>query len=322
MSYHKVKLPNFDNLPVKFKNTIDYPQSPENANLPNNFYTALVIGSTGVGKTVSVVKLLKYQEEHKFYNKDGEEVKQRIFLCSPSIESNPIFTALKYLDEDDMVHDYTDAKLQIILDDIKETKQEAEQYQEELKEYRKFIKAKKINDLSPKTLLTLHKNDFNPPVAPKYKIPPVNSIIFDDLINSPAYKATGKSLINSLCVRNRHLGINVYILAQSANQIPKTIRSQARILMLYRYNSKNIIEDLYEIVSSILTPEEFEQIYMDATELKYNFLTVDNTKKDLVLKQNLDHLKVLNRKEKIGKLLKDKVEKSKKKKNKELKEDE
>jgi hypothetical protein len=319
-SFQKIKLSGYDNKPVPFKSTVDYPQPPPESLLPNNFFTALVIGSTGTGKSFSVAKLLKYQEQHKFYNKDDEEVPQRIFLCSPSIPSNEIFNSLKYLDEEDMVHEFTDAKLQIILDDIKETKREAEQYQEELKEYRKFMKSKRVNDLSPKTLLTLHKIDFEPPVAPKYKIPPVNSIIFDDLLNSPAYKATGKSLINSLCVRNRHLGINVYILGQTSSQIPKCIRSQARLLMLYRYNSKTIIDDLYEIVSSILTPEEFEQIYMTSTEEKYNFLTVDNTKKDLVLKQNLDHLIVLNRKEKINNLL-NAPKKTKKKKDIEIKED-
>jgi hypothetical protein len=316
-TYTKIPISGFDNKPVKFKNTIDYPQPPEDSLLPNNFYTCLAIGSTGTGKTYSVVKLLKYQEEHKFYNKDDEEIPQRIFLCSPSFESNPIFNSLKYLDEDDIVHDYTDAKLQIILDDIKETKQEAEQYQEDLKEYRKFVKAKRVNDLSPKTLLTLHRIDFEPPVPPKYKFPPVNSIIFDDLINSPAYKATGKSLINSLCVRNRHLGINVYILAQSANQIPKTVRSQARLLMLYRYNSKNIIEDLYEIVSSVLTPEAFEQIYMENTEEKYTYLTIDNTHKDLTIKQNLDTLIVLSK----GRTTAPKVKPKKKKDKKEVKED-
>jgi hypothetical protein len=311
--YQKIKIPHMNNLPVPFKNKISYPQPPEKSQLPNNFYTALVVGGTGSGKTYSVVKLLKYYEEYKIYNDQGEEVPQRIWLLSPSYESNPIFTSLKYLDEDDIVNEYSDAKLQEVLDEIKQVKIDAEAYQEELKEYRKFIKAKRVNDLSPKTLLTLHKLDFEPPIPPKYKINPINYLVLDDLINSSAYKSTGKSLINSLAVRNRHLGINLFILAQSAPQIPKTVRSQARLLFIYRYNSKSIIDDLHELVSAKITPEQFEQIYMDATEERFNFLTIDNTKKDLILKQNLDTLIVLN---------KDKVEKLKKKKDKELKENE
>lgn len=296
--YIKKKIPGFDNDPVPFKASIEYPQPKAKTGLPNNFYTALVIGGTGTGKTFSVVKLLKYYEKYKIYTKQGEEVPQRIFLFSPSIESNPIFTSLKNLDEEDQYTNYSDSQLQKVLDEIKEVKDEAEAYQYQLKLYKKFLKTRSLKDLSPEQLLTLNENDFNPPVKPRYPIAPVNFIILDDLINSPAYKATGKSLINSLAVRNRHLSINLFILAQSAPQIPKTVRSQARLLMLYRYNSKNIIEDLYEIVSSVLTPQEFEKLYLDATSKKYNFLTIDNTKSEITFKQNLDTLLVLKKKEK------------------------
>lgn len=295
-SYQKVKIPNFDNKPVKFKNKVKYPQPPESSTLPNNFFTCLIIGSTGTGKTYACCKLLKYYEQYKIFNDEGEVVPQRIFLLSPSIASNPIFTSLKNLDEEDCYTNYSDNQLQVVLDDIAETKREAEQYQEDLKIYKKFLKTRSLKNLTPTELLTLDESNFEPPVPPRYKIPPINNIILDDLLNSPAFKSTGKSLINSLAVRNRHLGINLYILGQSANQIPKVVRSQARLLMLYRYNSKNIITDLYEIVSSVLTPEEFEKIYMENTEGRYSFLTIDNTHKEITFKQNLDTLIVLNKK--------------------------
>jgi len=297
-SFQTIPIKGRDNKPVPFKNPIEYPQCKNSAELPNNFYTCLVVGSTGTGKSFSVAKLLKYYEQEKIYNKKGEEVPQMIHIFAPSIESNPIWTALKNLDPEDCHTNYTDAKLQQVLDRIKDIKDEAEEYQEQLKLYKKFLKTRSLKYLTPRELLTLDSNNFEPPVKPEYPINPVHFIILDDLINGTAFKATGKSLINSLAIRNRHLGINLFILAQSAPQIPKTIRSQARLLMLYRYNSKNIIDDLYEIVSSVITPDEFEKMYMEATEHKYEFLTIDNTGKDICFKKNLEAIIVLNKQNK------------------------
>lgn len=291
--FTKVKIPDFDNKPVHFDNNIDYPQS-KNGNLPKNFYTALIIGGTGTGKTFACCKLLKYYERFKIYNSKGQIVPQRIILMSPSIKSNPIFNSLKNLDDSDKITNYSDSKLQEVLDDIEQVKQDAIKYQKDYSLYEKFTKIKSLSELSIDELLSLYSFNFEEPEQPRFVIPPCNFLILDDLLNSDAYKSTGKSLINNLAVRNRHLGINLFILAQSAPQIPKCIRSQARLLFLYRYNSKNIIEDLFEIVSNVLTPEQFKEIYLNATSNKWNFLTIDNTGKDLVFKQNLDHLIMLN----------------------------
>ncbi len=293
--FKKVKIPDFDNKPVHFEGAadIEYPQS-RNPNLPKNFYTGLIVGGTGTGKTFSCCKLLKYYERFKIYNGKGETVPQRIILMSPSIKSNPIFNSLKNLDDSDKITNYSDERLQEVLDDIEKVKQEALKYQRDYELYLKFTKIKSLSELSIDELLSLYSSDFEPPEKPRFIIPPINYLILDDLLNSDAYKSTGKSLINNLAVRNRHLGINLFILAQSCNQIPKCIRSQARLLFLYRYNSKNIIDDLYEIVSNTLTPEQFKDIYLSATEKKHNFLTIDNTGKKLIFKQNLDHLIMLD----------------------------
>lgn len=299
MSYDKIELDGFDNKPVPFKDTVKYPQPKKKSNLPFNFFTALAIGSTGSGKSFSVSKLLKYYEKAKMYDTDKNIVPQRIIIFCPTYYSNPIYNSLKNLDEENDVYTtYSDTLLQEVLDDIKAVKKESQDYAEIMAAYKKFLKVKNLNQLTPEEMILLHKINFDLKylTKPRYEIPPVNHLIFDDLISTNAYKSNGVSLLSNLAVRNRHLQCNLYFLAQSVKQLPKIIRVQARLLMIYRYNSKSIVDDLYEVVSGVLKPEEFEKIYFDASDLKYNFLTIDNTGSDLVLKQNFNYLIRLNSK--------------------------
>ena len=309
-------IPGFDNKPVKFKDKNKYPQ-PKNKALPNNFYTCLLIGQTGSGKSWSLVKLLQYYETEKIYTQEGEECPQRVILISPTYQSNPIFNTLKYLDpEVDVYESYSDKVLLDIMDDIEATKKEADDYQKVVKIWKKFKKVKKISLLTNSEVLILQMIDFDIEnvAVPKYKINPINFLIFDDLICTPCYRPN--SPLCELSVKCRHKGINLFVLAQAIKQVTKVIRIQSRLLMLYRYNSKSIVDDIYEIVSGSLTPEQFTDIYFTATELPHSFLTIDNTKKQLELKQNLDSLIIYKKQTK-----KDLKEKSSKKNKKTIEEE-
>lgn len=299
MSIEFQPLPGFDNDEVKYEHE-PYPKPPKKSGLPNPYYTCLAIGATGTGKTHSVVKLLKYNEKYKYYNKDKEEVPQRIFIICPTMAANQIYYTLKNLDEDDVITDYSDAKLLEVIEEIKQVKKDAEEYQIRHKLYMRFCKAKSLRSFTPEEIITLDLMNYDEPVKPKYTIPPVNHIILDDLLAQPgAFKANGNSSISNLCVKNRHLQSNVYVLAQTSAQIPKIIRTQARLCMLYRFNSKKITDDLYEIVSSLLTPEEFERVFDESTKEKHNFLFIDNTQGSLILKRNLNYLIKIKKKKEI-----------------------
>lgn len=296
MNIQKYKIKGFDNEPIKF-NDVPYPQPKKNTGLPRMFFTCLAIGSTGSGKTFSVCKLLKYYEKLKIYN-GKDEVPQRIILISPTTEANPIYKTLKNLDEDDIYTNYSDDLLNEIIEDIKYTKEEAEKYQSDVELIKKFNKTNSLRKFDNDEIIRLEILNYEfPPLKPKYDRPPVNHFILDDLLASPgAFKPNGNSPISNLCVKNRHLMSNVFILGQTSNQIPKIIRTQARLLLLYRFNSNKITQDLYEVVSSILSPEEFENLYDKCTDRKYNFLCVDNTQKNVLLKQNFNYLIKLNSK--------------------------
>ncbi len=297
MSINKVPIAGFDNNEIKYEHE-EYPKPPKGSNLPIPFYTCLAIGSTGTGKTVAVVRLLKYYEKAKFYNKEGDIVPQRIWIFSPTIEANEIYYTLKNLDkEKDIITNYTDSALVKAIDEIKELKDETKAYNEVMKVWKKFLKVKSEKSLTNEELIILENLNWEPPPKPRYPNGVVNHIILDDLVaQDGAFKPNGSSAISNLTVKNRHYYCNVFVLAQSTNQIPKIIRAQARLLFLYRFNSKKLTDDLYDVVSSLLSPEEFEKIYKEATEEKYNFLTVDNTGPNLILKQNLNFLIKFKRK--------------------------
>lgn len=289
MKISKQKIVKFDNKPIPIKNPIVYPQSP-NAELPKNFFTSLIIGMTGSGKSFSVVKLLKYIEQYG-YRLDGEKVPNRVILISPTSESNPIFRSLKDLDPKDIHTNYSDNLLISILEEIQQIRDEAEKYQKVKRVWKKFMKVRNETQMTAQELIILTQIDFdinNLPV-PEYPIPPVVQLVLDDLCGSDAFKSVGRSALSHLSVRNRHLGINLYVLSQTMKGVPKTIRQQCRLVFLYRTNSKKIIEDLYELVSAEFTIEQFTTIYDHVTQdKKYCFLTIDNTGSDLVLKENLE----------------------------------
>lgn len=288
MSFELKKLKNFDNKPIKYKD-LNYPQS-KNENLPRNYFTSLFIGQTGTGKTHSLIKLLKYYEDFPPYTKEGQLVPQRIILFSPTFRSNPQFKVLKHLDiEHDVFEEYSDQSLQDTIDDILIVKKEADKYQQIISAYRKFV-SKGPSSLSNKELMLLYTIDFDLDnlVEPRFKINPVNHLIFDDLVCTGAYKQNG--LLSQYTTKCRHINVNIYCLAQSVSQITRLIRTQSRLLILYRYNSKSVVDDIYELVSSEFTPEEFNTLYLNITAEKYQFMTIDNTGKQIKIKKNYDYL--------------------------------
>ena len=66
----------------------------------------------------------------------------RVIVFCPTILSaaNPIYETLKYLDDDDIILDYSDNKLLEKLDDIENEKKEIEDFNEYIRVWRKFMR--------------------------------------------------------------------------------------------------------------------------------------------------------------------------------------
>jgi hypothetical protein len=275
MSISVEHLPNLSNIKLEYKKN-KYPLSPD-PNLAKMYFVSLFVGSRGSGKTYSACQLLKLYEQYGLYQ-HGHKMDQRIVLISPTQSANRVYTSLKNLDEKDIFENYSDSLLLNILDDFKNEKKETEEYLRKLKIWKRFIKLKKIEDLEPHELIELELMGYNEPKKCRFPNGVVNFLILDDLIGSTAFKSTGQSALTNLVLKNRHLSVNILIMTQNLKAIPKSIRTNTSVFVIYRFASKKIIvEDLYEEVSNSLTLDKFEELFDFATTGEHNALIIDFT---------------------------------------------
>lgn len=271
---------------------------PVDKNSPRMYFVCLAVGSRGSGKTFSIVKLIKQYEKYGVINQQTQEkTAQRVILFSPTIEANPIFNSLKHLNDKDIITNYSDDKLVQVIEDIKHENDETKEYQRKLALYCKFVKhsKKKPENLAkiftPEELLELEILNYDPPSKPLYPNGCVVFMVLDDLIGSSAFKSTGKSALTNLVLKNRHVGCNILIATQSMRGIPKNIRLNVSLFILYRFaNKKVVLDDVYQEVSGKLTPKQFEALYDYATQDDHDALIIDMTgsSKELMFRRNFD----------------------------------
>ncbi len=270
-------IPGLDNKLVKHKKLI-YPV-PGDPALPRMYFVGLWCAARGGGKTFSMVKLLKLYEKSKILDKEtGEIVDQRVIVMCPSMDANPIYNSLKHLDPDDVHTMYSDAKLQLILDEIKHDRNETVQYQTDMRIYKKFLKARKESELTPEELHRLAMLGYEPPSDVKYPRGCVVFLVLDDLVASPAFKSQGRSALTNLVLRNRHCGICVMIATQHLKAVPRSIRLNVSLWVLYKLcNVKTILDDMYPEVAGVFTEQQFIDAYAFATNEPHDCLVVDLT---------------------------------------------
>jgi hypothetical protein len=260
---------------LKIKGPV-YPQCRE-MNLPRMFFAGLWVGGRESGKTHSVTELLKMYEMFGIYAPDGKKVEQRIIMFSPTYHGNVHFwNNLKHLDEGDVHTRYSDAELTSVVDDVKQQQDETDEYKRLLKVYDRCVHSKDGSDISTRDFKDLQAMDFKPPPAPRYPNGCVVFLVMDDLIGSRAYKSTGESYFTQLVLRNRHTKMCVLMLAQSLKNIPKSLRINVNVFVLFSFaNSRIVTEDLYDELSNKMSLNEFEALYTFATSATHGSLVID-----------------------------------------------
>lgn len=272
-------IPSWSNVKLKFKQN-NYPV-PGDPNTPRPYFCCLAVGARGSGKTFCIAKLLKQYENFGVYSvaKDAKkrEVGQRIVLMSPTHDANRVWSSLKHLAEEDVHTKYSDGKLLEIVEDVKQQRHETAEYQRLSKLYKKFLRSRHPEeDLSPEEIRDLEAMGFVEPKKPRYPHGCVTFLILDDLVGSSAFKSQGRSALTELVLKNRHLGVCIIIATQSLRSIPKAIRTNANLYLIWRFASKKIImDDLYTEVSSHLTLPQFESLIDFATREEHSCLVID-----------------------------------------------
>ena len=268
--------------------TLNYPQCRCN-NCPQMFFNLLLCAARQCGKTYSLVKLLRHYEENDLIDNNNIKHPMRTILISPTVEANPIFKSLKSLNFDEDVYDnYTEELLSDIMSEIKARKEETEDFKEYIKAYQLLDKTDekdlpKLYETNPEIFKILERNNYDTPneiQQPKYYETPVSFIILDDLLGTGGFNNKRNSKLINNVIKNRHNQVCFIIAIQAMKGLPKNIRNNCSIFYLGKFASKKmILEDMYEEVSNVLTPEEFEELYNIATEDQYGALVIDSTGK-------------------------------------------
>lgn len=216
------------------------------------------------------------------HHSDKNKLDIRIILFCPTYHSaaNVIFKNLRDLDDDDVVLDYPDGKLLDKLDEIQQEKEDIEKYAKYCKAYKQFEKQNDVNTLNAEDLILLHQHNFEHPEnidKPKYKHPRVKFLIFDDLIgNNQAFKR-GNSALNHLTIKHRHLQCSLIFTTQYPKAIPPVIRNNMDIWVLFKSASKErVLDQVYPEISSLITEENFEEMYEHATQDNHDSLIIIN----------------------------------------------
>lgn len=240
---------------------------------------AAFIGPRGSGKTNAAVLLAqKYMEDESF---------TRIFIMSPTIESNRVFDLLNVPDHDTFknIHNAL-ADLDIIIarvgNDVEEY-EKAKEYSRIHKKWRRFVKGKGP-PLEVKEMNILENNNFRAgATVPR----PSPLLIIDDMSHSDIYSTSRRNSFVNLCLRHRHLhrvGMSIFMLVQNFKSgIPKCLRQNIQQFFLWPTHDMTQLQSMYQEFANLCTYEDFEAMYHTCTSQKHDFMSIDlNASDDLL----------------------------------------
>lgn len=292
----EIKIEHLDNKEPKYKK-LHYPV-PIKPHIQRPYFCALLCGLRGQGKTSSCVKMLKNAESGFIDPVSKKMIDQKVILFCPTIKGNPIWKSLKHLDDDDIHEVYTEAKLKEILEQLDAEREYTDRYRHYVEVYNKYIKMtpsefNKWKDFE--SIQLLYEYDFADPEdmeKPKHPYGLYTHLIFDDcLANKECFNSKKGSLLTNLVLNGRHKKVSIYILCQHVKTIPKPIRENTEIWVMFKFKSRKIIIDhLYEHFGNLMTEDDFIRLYEYATANRHDAFVIDlkEVDEDNCFKKNFD----------------------------------
>ena len=242
---------------------------------------AAFVGHRGSGKTHAIVNLTKrYLDEGSF---------TKIYVISPTYESNPVFHVLG-IQKEDVYTDHTNAIAAVndILGKTKKDADEYDKYEEYMKAYLKWNQHKKIT-MDEYTML--ENNDFKkPPFVPR----PSPLLIIDDMSHSDIYSTSRGNPFINLCLRHRHInhgkGISIFMAAQTFRSgLPLALRQNIQEYFIWPTHDSGQLDAIYHEVANLVDEETFKHLYFMATKDPHCFLTIDtNAVPEKQFRRNFD----------------------------------
>jgi hypothetical protein len=232
---------------------------------------AAFIGPRGSGKTNAAVLLARK------YIQDGSI--NRIFIMSPTIESNRIFDLLEPEPEDIYKNIHTClSDLDNILAKVKVMVVEYEEVKAYNKIYHKWklFSRNKGPPLTVQEFTLLENNQFKKrPDLPR----PSPLLMIDDMSHSDIYTPSKKNSFINLCLRHRHLykvGISIFMLVQTFKTgIPKCLRQNIQQFFLWPTHDMSQLDSMYEEFANLCSYDDFVSMFQRCTAERHNFMTID-----------------------------------------------
>jgi len=287
-----VKLKNV-NIPEVPDNTPPYADRPipKQAGIPLHHLCAC-IGGTGSGKTTSMLKFLNW------YDKSGTFDRLIIFSPTLSRESKgQTFMDGKHYFEITYYPEYSDSIMMEEREKMLADIEEWNEYERQLKAYKKFKACKDIDELTHDDLVLLEQIDFEKPHW-KYPKPyyPTFALLLDDHVGKKGvFNANCRSKLVEVCVEHRHLSLSIYLLSQVfANFVPKQLRGGViNLWILFSTKSQKHKEEIAEQVANKVDETTFIRLWDYATsKSQHDALVVDYKAPniDVMFRRNFDYL--------------------------------
>lgn len=249
----------------------------KNEALPSLFFNGIFIGMTGSGKSYSLVSMLKMYEREGIYDDEDNKCEIRYILVSPTSKSdaNAVFKLLK-IEDDDLIDNFSFETLENKVNELIEEKQSINDHNLYIKALKKLRKHDDIDSLTEEELEILDKFGMNDDGSTlNRRKTKIYFLIFDDMISTPLFSRSSKNKLNNLIILCRHHSICCLLTSQHLKAVPPLIRSNCKVYVVFKSNNfKKVLQNIYEEVSGLITEEQFEEMYLTATEGANDHLTI------------------------------------------------
>lgn len=244
----------------------------------------VVAGARGSGKSVAV--------SSKLHHLKREGLADRVFLISPTAVSNSeMWKGL--IEDEDIYTDMTNESVIKVIEQIELEAKEWNEYEEQLelwKLWKKMLKQKKpIDEIQPEILIKflekgiLDMEELGTEPESKYGHKPVLHLVLDDCQSSQLFVPSTKNKLLNATIRHRHLGdglgCSFWFLVQSYSTnsgLPKAIRDNSTILVLFPMKNANNIIKIIEEVGGNIDEDTFNKVYDYATkDDPHDFLVIE-----------------------------------------------
>lgn len=248
---------------------------------------AAFVGARGSGKTNACIVLAHAYVKFGSFN--------RVFVISPTFESNPGFQVLP-IQKDDVYKDASDAQsaLNSILGKIKEDADDFELMKTYKEVYEAYQQGKSLDDNERQFIEAMN---YQRPIEVDRPKP---LVIIDDMSHSNLYSHSRTNPFINLCLRHRHLhktGVSMFMLVQTfRGGIPKCLRQNVQVYFIWRTQDMTQLRAIWEEFANLISWDPFVQLYHYATDDdEHHFLTVDvNAPAEARFRKNFDTFLVVN----------------------------